>query len=1466
MSVAHELSEKLQTEVSIGQINIGIFNRIIIDDFKVNDRSKHELFNATRFTAKFEIIPLFKGIVRVHSIQLFGFNVRLNKQTPKSIPNYQFIVDTFKSKKEDNKPSHIDLKINSIIMRRGLFSYDIFSERQTPQKFNLSHVRLHNISATLSIKCLRNDSINFGIKRLGFDAESGLSINKLTLRAAANTHRMVIRDFALSLPHTHLQTEDIILTYDSLGSFKHFANQVKFKIATRPLSYITLHDISMFVPSLKDFKDKINFSLKAQGAVNQLSISHITVDAGRKMQIRLNGSVRKITELKNAFFSLNLPQLSVNKEGLQFIVKNFSNKPSKVSNILSDLGDVSFRGRLSGYTSQIAILGLLKISEGTLKTDIELGHRQTTYSCKGSLVATNLNIAKLTGDKKWGKSSFNLNINTVYNTKQRFPSVIAKGVISSFCYNNYYYKNITLDGLYQNGGFDGKINLNDPNGSLLLNGKANFANKVPNINIYAQISKFKPNNLSLTDKYKNAEFSVRLKANVSGASLDNMLGDISIDSLSFSSPTKQYFLKNMLINSSINNGEKNLTIQSEVMNAQVKGHFHYNNLSSGIKRMINLYLPSLVPTSTSSSFKDNYKFHLDIFNTDFLPALFDIPLQINSYSRISGSINENTNSIFVEGFLPEIKYKNSEYQSGYLLCENPSNKLHSLISFNQMRKHGAMSYKFNTYAHNDSLSTTLSWGNNSEQTYSGDLFSVTHFLKSTNRNHLKAFIQIKPSDVIINDTTWQVHPSKVMLDKDLVEVNNFSFSHNDRFIHVDGRASKTPTDTLKVEMKDINLTYLFKILNFEDVDFKAEISGKINVCNTMQEPQLNGLLSVRDFSLNNGPLGDGTIIAAWDDERQGISLDAHLSEPNISKTHVTGYLYPLHPKDGLDLNIEAQNTNLKMIHHYIASIFDDFSGRATGKMRLFGKFSQLNLNGSVMADAKAKIGLLNTYVELKDSVHITPTSIALNDSKIYDPEGHEGVANGLITFKYLKNFDYHIRLGLKDMLVMNTHETEYLPFYGKIYATGNVNLQGGVGKGLDITSAIKTNSNSTFVYINRNTSSAINNQFITFVDKTPRRNADSIDVATPEVNNTFGNISNDIHLNLQVNATPDATLKIIMDPLAGDNITARGSGNIRCEFYNKGAFRMFGTYTINEGDYKFSLQQVIRKDFTIKSGSTITFSGAPLDATLNVQASYIVNSASLTDLIPSASNIVKQTNVRVNCLMYLTGLLPHPTINFNLELPNEQDEIQTLVRNYIATDEQMNTQILYLLGIGKFYTQENTSSNATTQNSNMMSSVLSSTISGQLNNILSQINIKNWNFGTNLSTGQNGWNEMDIEGMLSGRLLNNRLIVNGNFGYRDNPLTNSNFVSDFVAELLLNRTGTIRLKTYNETNDRYYTKTNLTTQGVGIILQKDFDKWRELFFWNRFKMKALPNKNKRKDNTQLRTKDADKKGNGSQGD
>ena len=604
-----------------------------------------------------------------------------------------------------------------------------------------------------------------------------------------------------------------------------------------------------------------------------------------------------------------------------------------------------------------------------------------------------------------------------------------------------------------------------------------------------------------------------------------------------------------------------------------------------------------------------------------------------------------------------------------------------------------------------------------------------------------------------------------------------------------------------------------------------------------------------NFTLNGGLLGDLDIYGAWDNEKKGIYLDAHIQEKDISKTHVNGFIYPIKPTSGLDLNIDANNLNIKFLEHYMRSIAQDVRGRASGKVHFYGKFKGLTLDGAVMTDASMKFDILNTSFALKDTIRLAPEGITFDNIHIADMEGHQGKLNGYLHYEHFKNIKYQFDIQVNNMLVMNTQESPDFPFYGTVYATGNALLTGNAQDGLDANIAMTTNRNTNFTYSTGTVASATNNQFIKFVDKTPRRSIqDSVQLVSfyEQVQQKIEKKESqtDIRLNILVDATPDATMKIIMDPVAGDYISGRGSGNIRMEFYNKGDMKMFGNYHIQQGIYKFSLQEVIRKDFIIKEGSTITFNGPPLDATLDIQASYTVPSASLNDLIPDASTIIQQPNVRVNCMMNLNGILLRPTIKLGIELPNERDEVQALVRNYLSTDEQMNMQILYLLGIGKFYMENNTGER---QSSDMMSSVLSSTLSGQLNNMLSQIiDNNNWNIGTNLSTGEKGWTDMEVEGILSGQLLNNRLIINGNFGYRDNPMANTNFVGDFEAEWLLTRSGDVRLKAYNETNDHYYTKTNLTTQGVGVMYKKDFNKWNELFFWNKWKLRNRKKRMERK--------------------
>ena len=63
-------------------------------------------------------------------------------------------------------------------------------------------------------------------------------------------------------------------------------------------------------------------------------------------------------------------------------------------------------------------------------------------------------------------------------------------------------------------------------------------------------------------------------------------------------------------------------------------------------------------------------------------------------------------------------------------------------------------------------------------------------------------------------------------------------------------------------------------------------------------------------------------------------------------------------------------------------------------------------------------------------------------------------------------------------------------------------------------------------------------------------------------------------------------------------------------------------------------------------------------------------------------------------------------------------------------------------------------------------------------------------------------------------------------GYRT-QYGNEDFIGDFELEYKLIKSGRLRLKAYNKTNDRLYS-TALYTQGLGIMYREDFDTWENL--------------------------------------
>lgn len=272
---------------------------------------------------------------------------------------------------------------------------------------------------------------------------------------------------------------------------------------------------------------------------------------------------------------------------------------------------------------------------------------------------------------------------------------------------------------------------------------------------------------------------------------------------------------------------------------------------------------------------------------------------------------------------------------------------------------------------------------------------------------------------------------------------------------------------------------------------------------------------------------------------------------------------------------------------------------------------------------------------------------------------------------------------------------------------------------------------------------------------------------------------------------------------------------------------MYGTYRVDHGLYKLSLQDVIRKDFTFRRDGTITFGGAPGKAALQLSAVYTVPNVSLEDLSSSSLGL---SNTRVDCIMNIGGEAFTPVVSFDFDLPNANEDEKRMVRSMLSTEEEKNMQVIYLLGIGRFYNQNAQFQNAGSQSGTAMNSLISSTLSSQFNQFLSNaMGSHNWSFGANLRTGETGWDQLDIEGILSGRLLNNRLLINGNFGYRESYYSTNNFIGDFDVQYLLTPSGNLSLKAYNQTNDRYFIQSSLTTQGIGLQYKRDFNNWRQAF-------------------------------------
>ena len=1428
-AVASELSTIIGSEVGLEKVNIGLFNRILVNGLSVKDKEGKEILKVNRLSASFDILPLLQKKIRINTVQLFGFNFVLEKENKDAQLNIQYILDAFASKEKKEK-SALDLRVNYVLLRNGSFNYDVLSEDTLGKGLDLSHINIENISANISLKKFNPDSINLNIKRLAFKETNGFEMKKMSLRFRSNREKLILDNLKISLGKSELAIDSVWLTDRKGNIMKLELVAPEYGIAINR-SNVNLGDLSYFVSPLEGVDKDVRLDLSATGNRETLWLNRLSMASGGDFNFNMTSVIDTA--------GVNIPSFNV-YIGNGMVAAVPAMRRMIDSGTLGNIGYVRIQSTVGGPYSKIKASTKFSSPIGELYNDLYFSLSDRTFSLIGTKVKSKqFRLDKLLPKSGLGEAAFNLAVKTRHlNRDFRMSQMYVKGEVSRLDYQGYTYDNILIDGGIDRGIYKGRVELDDENGYLMVNGTFNNRRYEPEINIKAEVKNARlfETGLVKNPKYENSVLSFSLDANSSGNDIDNFKGYIEFDSLNFIGSEGTY--SNSKIRGGVENigkNERRMYLDSDFLKAELRGDYNYKYFVNSVVSLVNKYMPVVEVKKNRKNRRikknsNNFSFEIELDNTDFFRKVLMLPVELNKKANVNGYFNEELNRFALNAFVPELKYENKYIESSSLVCKTLNEDSVSVVCRTNimMKNYSMLGVSLYSTIYDNNISTELFWGNDQKETYGGNI--NLHTLLEKKDKRIKTSLSLDKSEFILKDSLWNIHPAEIVIDSGKVDISNLRIDHMHQFIDVNGIVSEDVNDSLFVKLNDIDLRYIFELADIRKVvDLSGQVSGNAYGNGVLQEPRINADLYVDNFSLNSSRLGDMKLKGVWDSSDKGIHLDGDMRDGDISHTKVDGVIYPIKP-GSIDLRVVTSHVDLGFLRQYMASISSDINGRASGDIRIHGPFSGINLTGNAVAeDFKFKVDILNTYLCTSDSVHFEYNRILMDDILVTDGLGNRARATVSLPHNHLKDLRFNVRANLENMLVLNTKDTPDLPFYGKVFASGFLNLNGGPGN-LTVNADVQTELNSNFVFELSSTSTATNSQFVTFVDKTKYWRTDTLYVPESRKKKVEGpnlKMDSDIRLNLNIDVNPNAYLKLIMDPASGDYIGGNGNGNIKVDFYNKGDVKIYGNYTINQGVYKFSLQEIIRKDFIIKSGSSIVFNGNPLDADLDINAIYTVNSVPLQDLGADVASQAGQTNVKVNCTMNLSGDLTKPEIKLGLELPNEGEEVERTVLNAISTDEQMNIQILYLLGIGKFYMQDYTGE---TQNSNALSSVLSSTISGQLNNIFSNlINSNNLNIGTNLSTGVNGWTDMEFEGMLSGQLLNNRLLINGNFGYRDNALSQSNFIGDFEVEYLLTKNGNFRVKAYTKTNDRYYTKTTLTTQGLGFVFKRDFNNWRDFF-------------------------------------
>jgi len=1416
------LSDLIGAKFSIGSVKLYHLTRVDIDSVYVEDRQQAKMLYIGSLSAHFRLFPLLHKEISVKKIVIDDFDANIY-YLPDSTMNLQFLIDVFTPKEKKGTP---DIDLPNIILSNADIDYRDWR--------NNTEYHIRDFSTDVKFSLHNKKWINLEIDSLQLSDENTKRINNLKLKFSSNEKNLNIKNLIVDLPNSHLFLKKATVTIEKQPNSSIDWDESSYDIDLLP-SHIVLSDLDWILPKFHSMNKPINLQIVAKGKINNFNTKTIKIDYNK--EIVLDASIRatNITDIAASNNLINFNRLQFSARSISDLISDFTGKPFNLPKELNNIGKCNYHGQISGNPFDLSLIGKLETAVGSISTNVKLQTPDTFHSAaiSGLVQTSNIDLHTILPDPALGLGNVQLAINTTAKFyKDHNYNIDATGNIQYLTFKNYTYHNIKIDGTIKPKLFEGILSIDDPNGHLDFFGTCDLSQSQKILDFRANIDSIRPNKLNLIKTHPELSFSCRIKSNISAQSIMTSNGSIDIDTLVINNAEKQFAMSNLNIKT-VNDIDTNyVNIQSSLINGQIYGKYNVNDILGNITNTLSKDIEILKnlnvkqpksPIAITSSF--------EIASLENLMNVLDISWRTTQPSTLHLSYNSNNDRFTSFISIPQLTNGTTTIDSTFLNINNYRGISVRLQTATDL-KMGHLSTNINLRALNDTISSSLRWSNTnaSNNPFEGEVYTRTKLFVTD--GHLNSTTAILPTQFVLNNTLWQFNSSSFSTSRGKVSINNFVLaSDDDQLISVTGDISNSPSSKINININNILLDYISEMLpKSTSIAFGGRVSANGEISNLSSEtPHINANVQSENFSFNNTLYGSVNGHCLFNSSNNSLDFAAKVFNPTDTVVALDGHYF--FKNKFLDIIGKAKEMDLSFLDYYLGKSFATVKGKGSGNVHIHGSGKQVAIDVDALArDASLKVNFLGNAFHFTDSIHMDKNIIDFGSIDLTDDKGRRGKLIGNITHNYLKDMGFNLTIKVDTMNIMNTTRKESPSFFGNVIASGLI-LIGGTDKEITITGKAKTEP-GTNITVPLDNYTANENSFITFCNPVT-----TVKTSTAEaIKSKGGNLIVDLMLDI----CPETEASLIINSKSGDQLNAKAGGNLRFKYdVNANNMKMYGTLQVIQAKYLFTLQEVIRKEFTIKEGGTLSWSGDILSASLDLDGSYRLN-ADLAELLDeSVLNNVSRTTVPVECLIDITGILTQPTIGFSIYLPNSEEELNRAVQNTINTPEMLNREVIALLLMGKFIKPE-TMNNNSFISQNELYAVVSSTISAQINNWASQMFDK-WGFGVNFTTAGEGaarQNDYEFNFQYS---PTNRLIINGNVGYRDNNTSNNNFIGDFDIEYKIIPSGKLRIKGYTHTNDYKEFKKGLTTQGVGLVWSESFLNAKDL----RDSWKANHERNKR---------------------